>query len=103
MSKESLIREIKNYSTGFLRNAGSMQRRINDLADIEHAAQEAREALEAAMDDLDEQRQPIGFGYYKGGKPFFSESEEYADRSSTCEITPLFDEQDKAAFLAGSR
>lgn len=103
MSKQSLIAEITSYKTGFLKSASSIQRRIRDLADIEHAAQEAREALEATLDDLDESREPVAYGYYTGGKPRVSGSQDEADKQSTCTITPLYDEQDKAAFLAGAR
>ncbi|MBA1280291.1 hypothetical protein [Stutzerimonas stutzeri] len=103
MSKESLIREIKSYGKGFLKNASSIERRMQALAEIEFAAQEAREALEGALDDLDEKRTPIGFGYHKCGMPFFSESEDYADQNSTCRITALYDDEDKANYLAGSQ
>lgn len=102
MTKEQLLLAIKGYSKCFLKNAGSIQRRINCLADIEFAAQEAREALEAAFDDLDDKRTPIGFGYYAAGRPYFDADEQRADRKSTCRITPLYDESDKENYLAGS-
>lgn len=101
--KQRLIQSIKDIGKGFMKNKSSIQRRINTLADIEFAAQDAREALEAALDDIEECRDPIGFGYYKAGMPFFSADEQYADRNSTCTITPLYDEEDKKIYLAGKK
>jgi len=104
MTKDQIIAVIKSRATGFLTYPASIQRRINDLYEMEIAAQEARESLEAVLFDLEDQvREPIGFGYYEGGRPYWSESEEYADRVSTCVITPLYTEEDKKNYLAGQR
>jgi hypothetical protein len=100
-TKQQIISDISGYTRGFLHNATSIQRRINDLADIEFAAQEARETLEAVLDGLEDKREPKWFGYAKDGQRYFSESEDYADRNSTCMIAPLYDEHDKQVWLSG--
>lgn len=100
-TKQQIIADIGGYGRGFLLNATSIQRRISDLADIEFAAQEVREALEGAFDALEDKRDPKWFGYAKDGQRYFSESEEYAERNSTCMIAPLYDEHDKQVWLSG--
>ena len=58
MTKNQIISHIRAYATeGALKTANSeaLQRRIQALADIEYAAQEAREQLEASLIEREEQ------------------------------------------------
>lgn len=58
LTKTEILRALKSYAAdGTLKTAGreALQRRIQTLADIEYAAQEAREQLEATLLDRDEQ------------------------------------------------
>lgn len=58
MTKNQIISHIRAYATeGVLKTANSeaLQRRIQALADIEYAAQEAREQLEASLIEREEQ------------------------------------------------
>ncbi len=103
IAKKTLIDSIRSYATGFLTYKGSLERRIDDLHDIEFAAQEAREKLEAELDNLEEKRDPIAWGYMEGGMPFTSDREEYAERVSTCMITPLYTEEDVKRYRAGEK
>ncbi len=57
MSRMQIIAEIKSYAALGTLQTGSpeaIRRRINTLSDIEYAAQEARELLEAALDAAEE-------------------------------------------------
>ncbi|MDU9398071.1 hypothetical protein [Pseudomonas sp. zfem003] len=103
IAKKTIIDSIRSYTTGFLTYKSSLERRIADLHDIEYAAQEAREKLEAELDNLDEKRDPIAWGYMAEGIPWISRDEGYAERVSTCMVTPLYTEEDVKRYRAGEK